>query len=80
MLKFDAVIFDLDGVITRTALVHGTAWKRMFDDFLKKTSETKMIEMMKYGRHVWKEWLNRDRQPELMAYALEQIKQGKLHR
>jgi beta-phosphoglucomutase family hydrolase len=39
MLKFDAVIFDLDGVITRTALVHGTAWKRMFDDFLKKWSE-----------------------------------------
>lgn len=36
MLKFDAVVFDLDGVITRTALVHGTAWKRMFDEFLKK--------------------------------------------
>ncbi|MDT8401257.1 MAG: HAD-IA family hydrolase [Bacteroidales bacterium] len=38
MLKFDAVIFDLDGVITKTALVHGTAWKRMFDEFLKKWS------------------------------------------
>ena len=32
---FDAVIFDLDGVITKTALVHSTAWKKMFDDFLK---------------------------------------------
>ncbi len=39
MLKFDAVIFDLDGVITKTALVHGTAWKRMFDEFLLKWSE-----------------------------------------
>lgn len=32
---FDAVIFDLDGVITKTALVHSSAWKKMFDDFLK---------------------------------------------
>lgn len=32
--RFDAVIFDLDGVITRTAGQHARAWKRMFDDFL----------------------------------------------
>ncbi len=31
---FDAVIFDLDGVITKTALVHSAAWKKMFDEFL----------------------------------------------
>jgi len=35
---FDAVIFDLDGVITQTALVHSAAWKKMFDDFLKEWS------------------------------------------
>ncbi|MDD2279374.1 MAG: beta-phosphoglucomutase family hydrolase [Bacteroidales bacterium] len=34
--SFDAVIFDLDGVITKTALVHATAWKNMFDGFLKE--------------------------------------------
>ncbi len=33
--SFDAVIFDLDGVITKTALVHAAAWKAMFDEFLK---------------------------------------------
>lgn len=33
-LPFDAVIFDLDGVITQTALVHSTAWKTMFDGYL----------------------------------------------
>lgn len=33
-LFFDAVIFDLDGVITKTALVHSSAWKSMFDEFL----------------------------------------------
>ncbi len=33
---FDAVIFDLDGVITKTALVHSHAWKAMFDAYLKE--------------------------------------------
>jgi beta-phosphoglucomutase family hydrolase len=28
-------LFDLDGVLTRTASVHATAWARMFDDFLR---------------------------------------------
>ncbi len=31
---FDALIFDLDGVITDTASVHAAAWKQMLDDFL----------------------------------------------
>jgi beta-phosphoglucomutase family hydrolase len=31
---FGAVIFDLDGVITKTALVHSAAWKKMFDEYL----------------------------------------------
>jgi len=33
-LSFEAVIFDLDGVITKTALVHSEAWTRMFKDYL----------------------------------------------
>jgi beta-phosphoglucomutase family hydrolase len=36
---FEAVIFDLDGVITRTALVHSHAWKKMFDDYLRYREE-----------------------------------------
>lgn len=35
-LTFDAVIFDMDGVITKTALTHAAAWKKMFDEYLKK--------------------------------------------
>jgi beta-phosphoglucomutase family hydrolase len=31
---FDAAIFDMDGVVTQTAAVHSTAWKRMFDEYL----------------------------------------------
>jgi trehalose-phosphatase len=34
--SFDAIIFDLDGVVTDTASVHAAAWKRMFDDFLQR--------------------------------------------
>ena len=37
--KFDAVIFDLDGVITKTALVHASSWKRMFDEYMKNREE-----------------------------------------
>ncbi len=37
--KFDAVIFDLDGVITKTALVHAASWKRMFDEYMKNREE-----------------------------------------
>jgi beta-phosphoglucomutase family hydrolase len=32
----DAVVFDLDGVITFTARVHAAAWKEMFDEFLRQ--------------------------------------------
>lgn len=34
-LNFSGVVFDLDGVITRTANVHAHAWKATFDLFLK---------------------------------------------
>ncbi|MCF4136133.1 beta-phosphoglucomutase family hydrolase [Streptomyces sp. Tue 6430] len=30
-----ACLFDLDGVVTRTAVVHAAAWKEMFDGFLR---------------------------------------------
>ena len=31
---YDPVLFDLDGVLTRTAILHAAAWKRLFDGFL----------------------------------------------
>ena len=33
--EFDAVLFDLDGVLTATAKIHAACWKRMFDEFLR---------------------------------------------
>lgn len=38
LTRFDAVLFDLDGVLTDTASLHATAWKRMFDEFLQRWS------------------------------------------
>jgi alpha,alpha-trehalase len=32
--SFAAFVFDLDGVITRTAAVHARAWKQLFDEYL----------------------------------------------
>jgi len=37
--RFDAVLFDLDGVITDTAAVHARAWKTMFDAYLRHHAE-----------------------------------------
>lgn len=34
-----ACLFDLDGVLTRTASVHEAAWKEMFDAYLSERSE-----------------------------------------
>lgn len=33
--NFDAVLFDLDGVLTDTAKVHAACWKAVFDEFLQ---------------------------------------------
>ena len=38
--RFDAVLFDKDGVLTETATLHAEAWKWTFDDFLRLRAET----------------------------------------
>jgi beta-phosphoglucomutase family hydrolase len=35
-VRFDAVLFDLDGVLTATAKLHAACWKKAFDEFLQK--------------------------------------------
>jgi beta-phosphoglucomutase family hydrolase len=36
--EFDAVLFDLDGVLTATAKLHAATWKEMFDEYLRDRS------------------------------------------
>ena len=55
--RYDAAIFDLDGVVTKTADVHAAAWKRVFDEYLEtrkgrgKEFEAFDVEV-DYRRHV----------------------------
>ena len=39
LTAFDAVLFDLDGVLTKTAAVHAAAWKRLFDEYLQARAD-----------------------------------------
>ncbi len=39
--RFDAVLFDLDGVLTATAKIHSVCWKTMFDEFLSRRAAQK---------------------------------------
>ena len=54
---FDAVLFDLDGVLTDTARLHAASWKKMFDGFLRQRAEAtgelfRPFEMDDYRQYV----------------------------
>ena len=51
--SFDTVIFDLDGVITKTALVHAKAWKATFDEYMRMR-EKRDGEPFREFTHDWK--------------------------
>ncbi len=38
---YEAVLFDLDGVLTATARLHAASWKRMFDDYLRNRASAR---------------------------------------
>jgi beta-phosphoglucomutase family hydrolase len=37
--RYDAVLLDLDGVLTDTARIHASCWKQAFDDLLRRRAE-----------------------------------------
>jgi beta-phosphoglucomutase family hydrolase len=39
--RYDAVLFDLDGVLTSTAAIHAEAWKQMFDGYLSRRAKAR---------------------------------------
>lgn len=49
---FEAVILDMDGVVTRTASLHEQAWKRMFDALLKGREGQAPFSSSDYRTHV----------------------------
>ncbi len=50
--SIEAVLFDLDGVLTPTALVHRSAWKEMFDAYLLHAGATEPFSDDDYFRYV----------------------------
>ncbi len=54
--RIDAVVFDMDGVITDTARVHFAAWKRLFDEYLRthaKRTDTEFREFTEEDYHAY---------------------------
>jgi beta-phosphoglucomutase family hydrolase len=43
-----ACLFDMDGVVTKTAIVHAAAWKQMFDDFLRERAKSTGTEFVPF--------------------------------
>jgi beta-phosphoglucomutase family hydrolase len=43
-----ACLFDMDGVVTKTAIVHAAAWKQMFDDFLRERAQQAGTEFVPF--------------------------------
>src|SRR4029077_8706794 len=46
-----ACLFDMDGVVTKTAIVHAAAWKQMFDDFLRERAQSTGTEFVPFDSH-----------------------------
>jgi len=46
-----ACLFDLDGVLTKTAKVHAAAWKEMFDTYLRARSKRTGEEYVEFDAH-----------------------------
>ena len=47
--RIDAVIFDMDGVITDTARVHSAAWKQLFDEYLQEQAKQTRQEFVEFS-------------------------------
>jgi len=39
--KYDAILFDMDGVLTMTMKIHAACWKRMFDEYLQQRASSR---------------------------------------
>ena len=46
---YDAVLFDLDGVITTTEKIHSACWKKTFDEFLRSWASKKENDFVPFN-------------------------------
>ncbi|HEY9073381.1 MAG TPA: HAD family hydrolase, partial [Desulfobaccales bacterium] len=55
---FEAVLFDLDGVLTATAKVHAACWKQAFDEFLKRRAAKNQETFRPFDSHDYDEYVD----------------------
>ena len=46
--RIEALLFDMDGVLTQTAKVHAAAWKQTFDEFLRRRAQETGTEFVAF--------------------------------
>ena len=51
-------LFDLDGVLTQTAKVHGAAWKEMFDGYLRERAQQAGQPFVPFGAADYEEYVD----------------------
>jgi len=57
--EIKACLFDMDGVVTKTALVHAAAWKEMFDEFLRDWSAKNGTQFVPFdSQHDYNEYVD----------------------
>ncbi|MFE3029979.1 HAD family hydrolase, partial [Nocardia tengchongensis] len=56
--RHDAVIFDMDGVVTDSASVHAAVWKEAFDDFLDRRSVVVGEDRSPFGADDYLRWVD----------------------
>lgn len=66
---FDAVIFDLDGVVTDTAAVHEAAWRELFDGILRDARLTGDADTSPFRRGDYLDFVDgRPREEGVLAF------------
>jgi beta-phosphoglucomutase family hydrolase len=56
--RITACLFDLDGVLTKTAKVHAAAWKQMFDAFLRDRAEHESGEFRPFDQSDYDQYVD----------------------
>lgn len=62
-------LFDLDGVLTQTAKVHGAAWKEMFDGYLRERAQQTGQPFVPFGAADYEEYAGSGSWPGWTAWG-----------
>lgn len=56
--RFDAVLFDLDGVLTSTAKIHAACWRQTFDEFLRARANCRHEPFRPFTRDDYRQFVD----------------------